>query len=74
MHDDGELELTDEGTKKAKAVYERHTNLTKFLMMTAKVDAKTAETDACRIEHIISPETFKGIKKFMKEHKDMISE
>ncbi len=74
MHDDGELELTDEGTKKAKAVYERHTNLTKFLMMTAKVDAKTAETDACRIEHIISPETFKGIKKFMKEHKDMITE
>ncbi|MCR5101086.1 MAG: metal-dependent transcriptional regulator [Butyrivibrio sp.] len=72
MREDGELELTDLGVKKAKAVYERHTNLTKFLMMTAKVDAQTAETDACRIEHIISPETFKGIKKYIKENKDKL--
>ncbi len=69
VEDDGELVLTDEGVKTAKAVYEKHTNLTKFLMMTAGVDAETAETDACRIEHIISPQTFKGIKKFIKEHK-----
>ena len=68
--DDGELELTDEGLKKAKSVYDRHTNLTKFLMLTAKVNAEVAENDACRIEHIISPETFKGIKKYIKEHKD----
>lgn len=68
--DDGELELTDEGLKKAKSVYDRHKNLTKFLMFTAGVNAEVAENDACRIEHIISPETFKGIKKFLKEHKD----
>ncbi|WP_026497424.1 metal-dependent transcriptional regulator [Butyrivibrio sp. WCD2001] len=67
---DGELELTQEGLKKAKSVYDRHTNLTKFLMLTAKVSPEVAENDACRIEHIISPETFKGIKKYIKEHKD----
>lgn len=67
---DGELVLTEMGLKKAKSVYEKHTNLTKFLMLTAGVNEDIAETDACRIEHIISPETFKGIKKFLKEHKE----
>ena len=70
MEEDGELNLTDEGLRVAKKVYEKHTTLTTFLMMTAGVDADTAETDACRIEHIISPQTFKGIKKFIKENKD----
>ena len=70
MEDDGELQLTEEGLKTAKKVYEKHTNLTTFLMMTAGVDEKTAETDACRIEHIISPATFKGIKRYIKEHKE----
>ncbi len=67
---DGELELTDLGLKKAKSVYEKHTNLTRFLMLTANVSEDIAETDACRIEHIISAETFKGIKKYLKEHKN----
>lgn len=70
MEDDGSLNLTDEGTKVAKAVYAKHTNLTKFLMMTAGVNETIAENDACRIEHIISPETFKGIKKYIKEHEE----
>ncbi len=70
VESDGELVLTELGLKKAKSVYEKHTNLTKFLMLTAGVNEDIAETDACRIEHIISPETFKGIKKFLKEHKD----
>ena len=67
---DGELQLTDAGLKKAKGIYEKHTNLTKFLMLTTGVNEEIAETDACRIEHIISPQTFKGIKKYVKEHKD----
>ncbi len=69
MEDDGSLNLTDEGTKVAKAVYAKHTNITKFLMMTTGVNEKIAEADACRIEHIISPETFRGIKRYIKEHK-----
>ena len=69
VEEDGELVLTELGLKKAKSVYEKHTNLTKFLMLTAGVNEDIAETDACRIEHIISPETFRGIKKYIKEHK-----
>ena len=68
VENDGELVLTEEGLKPAKKVYEKHTNLTKFLMLTAGVNEEIAENDACRIEHIISPETFKGIKKFVKEN------
>ena len=70
VEEDGELVLTELGLKKAKSVYEKHTNLTKFLMLTAGVNEDIAETDACRIEHIISPETFRGIKKYIKEHND----
>ena len=62
-----EINLTELGKKKASEVYDRHKTLTAFLMKTAGVSAKVAETDACRIEHILSPSTFKGIKKFMKE-------
>ncbi|WP_026651053.1 metal-dependent transcriptional regulator [Butyrivibrio proteoclasticus] len=64
----GDLVLTEEGLKTAKAVYAKHTNLTKFLMLTAGVSEEIAEEDACRIEHIISPETFKGIKKYLKNN------
>ena len=62
-----EINLTETGKKKAAEVYDRHKTLTSFLMKTAGVSAKVAENDACRIEHILSPSTFKGIKKFMKE-------
>ena len=62
-----EINLTEAGKKKAAEVYDRHKTLTSFLMKTAGVSAKVAENDACRIEHILSPSTFKGIKKFMKE-------
>jgi len=64
-----EINLTEVGKKKASEVYDRHKTLTTFLMKTAGVSAKVAETDACRIEHILSPSTFKGIKKFVKESK-----
>ena len=68
MTQDGFLELTKEGEQKAESVYDRHTNLTSFLILTAGVDEKTAETDACRIEHIISQDTFLGIKKYLREY------
>ena len=68
MTQDGFLELTKEGEQKAESVYDRHTNLTDFLILTADVDPKTAETDACRIEHIISQDTFLGIKKYLREY------
>ena len=62
MHPDGSILLTKEGQKKATAVYDRHVTLTRYLNEVLGVDVEIAEKDACRIEHIISPETFAGIK------------
>ena len=61
----GYLDLTEKGLIKAKGVFEKHRYLTMFLMETAKVPKELAEEDACRIEHIISEETFQGLKDFL---------
>lgn len=68
VDDKGYLTLTTEGLKIAKKIYERHVVLTEALMELG-VDMKTAEEDACRIEHVISDKTFKAIKKHRKEYK-----
>lgn len=62
MNEDGHIELTEEGRNKAESVYDRHVTLTKFLIGLG-VEPKQAETDACRIEHIISEETHQCIKR-----------
>ena len=62
MHPDGYILLTKEGQKRATAVYDRHVTLTRYINEVLGVDVEIAEKDACRIEHIISPETFAGIK------------
>ena len=62
MHPDGSILLTKEGQKNATAVYDRHVTLTRYINEVLDVDVEIAEKDACRIEHIISPETFAGIK------------
>ena len=69
MHPDGSILLTKEGLKKATAVYDRHVTLTRFINEVLGVDAEIAEKDACRIEHIISPETFAGIKAQLSQKK-----
>lgn len=66
MEADGRILLTKEGLKKATEVYERHVILTRFITEILKVSPDIAEKDACRIEHIISPETFEGIKNQLK--------
>ena len=58
--------LMEAGLAKANAVLERHLLLTRFLRENLGVSEETAEKDACRIEHVISPETFTGIKKLIK--------
>ena len=63
-----EINLTEKGHKKAVEIYDKHKTLTSFLQKVAGVSAKVAETDACRIEHIISASTFKGIKTYMKNN------
>ena len=61
----GTVELTDAGLKIAKKIYERHVILSQMLVELG-VSEKTASEDACRIEHVISDETFKAIKKHYK--------
>lgn len=62
VDNDGVIEFTELGKDKAEAVFERHITITKFLMKTLELDKETAEADACRIEHVISDETFNAIK------------
>lgn len=62
MDSDGYITLTKKGQKIAEAMYERHTILSEWLIFLG-VDKKTAVEDACRIEHVISAESFDAIKK-----------
>lgn len=64
----GYIELTDKGTRVSKDIYEKHKILTEFFTTVVKVSPEIAEEDACRIEHVISDETFQGLKKFLKDN------
>lgn len=59
----GGLSLTEEGQRIAEKIYERHTCLTKILMDMG-VDEDTAAEDACRMEHVISDQSFSAIKQY----------
>jgi len=61
--EEGFLVLTEEGRKVAEKTYERHEVLTKILV-TIGVSEEVASEDACRMEHIISDETFAALKKY----------
>ena len=65
---DGAITLTDSGKKLAGTIYERHTVLSELLIRLG-VDEKTATDDACRIEHVISDESFQAIKQYYYQHK-----
>ena len=60
------LHLTDVGREVAEKIFERHCFFTEQLIA-AGVDPKTAEADACRIEHIISDESFSRLKEAAKQ-------
>lgn len=64
MDKDNYITLTDSGMEIAQRIYERHKLLTRILMMIG-VDEKTAEDDACKVEHDISVKTFDAIRAVM---------
>lgn len=66
VDDKGNIEFTQKGREMAEAIYERHCLISRFLEETLELAPEIAERDACRIEHIISPETFARIKAFVK--------
>ena len=63
----GFITLTEKGEKRAAVIYERHLLLTE-LLKNIGVDEKTAEEDACRIEHYISEKTFDAIKEHVRRY------
>lgn len=60
--DNGSIILTQAGRQKANAIYERHQMITRYLMITLDIDQETASQDACKIEHVISQDSFEKIK------------
>ena len=63
---DGGLNLTEAGLEVAERTYERHTILSEFFMKLG-VNEERAVADACKIEHVISSETFAAVKKHLQE-------
>ena len=61
VDEDGGLTLTDTGREIAEKIFERHTVLSQVLMRLG-VSEETATADACRIEHVISEESFRAIQ------------
>ena len=64
MDKDGYLTLTDSGKEVAEKMYERHKLISGFLTALGVSEA-TASTDACKIEHHVSDESFEAIKNFV---------
>jgi Mn-dependent transcriptional regulator len=67
MDDDKSISLTEKGENYAVFVLERHAVIEKFLTDILNVDKETAHKDSCRIEHLISTETFTKIKESNEE-------
>ena len=67
MDEDNFIHLTDTGLEIAEKIYERHTVLTTLLIRLG-VTPETAASDACKIEHALSDETFDAIKNHVKQY------
>ena len=65
IDDEGHIHLTEEGRCVAEKILSRHTLLTELLVHLG-VSRETAAADACKMEHVISDETFEAIHNHMK--------
>ena len=68
VDEDGYVTLCPAGKELAEELYERHTVLTNMLMALG-VDEATATEDACRIEHVISDQSFAAVKEHFLKYK-----
>ena len=68
IEDNGNIVLEAKGREIAERIYERHTVLTEILKNLG-VSEETASNDACKMEHVISEETFDCIKKYLQSCK-----
>ena len=70
VNENNEITLTESGRKIAETIYERHTLLSNWLVALG-VDPKTAAEDACRMEHVISSESFAAIKQHVQDNNEI---
>ncbi len=66
MERSGQIKLTEKGLAKANEIYERHRIISEYFEKVLGVSKEIADKDACKIEHVISPESFDKIKKLVK--------
>lgn len=71
VDDDGNITLLDKGREIAEKIYERHTLVSNWLTAMG-VDPDIAAEDACRIEHVISNETFDALKRHVSTMTEML--
>ena len=62
MDENNYITLTPSGDEIARRIYHRHKVLTKFFTSLG-VDPETAQDDACRVEHVVSEQSFKALEK-----------
>ena len=67
VSEEGYLSLTEIGREVAEKIYARHELITAFLVKLG-VKREIASTDACKIEHVISDESFEAIKSLVEEN------
>lgn len=67
ISEQGFIYLTDSGREIAEMIYERHEFITKWLSELG-VPEDIAAQDACRIEHVISKESFEAVKNYVRKH------
>ena len=60
----GDIAFTQKGREKATRIHEIHHVITDFLIKSLGLNSTVAEADACRMEHVISPETVQAMKKY----------
>ncbi len=70
IDDNGFIELTDQGFSLASRIYERHRFFTDFLIYLG-VDETVAAEDACKIEHVLSIESYQAMKAYLTKVKQI---
>ena len=66
----GEIILTKKGLSKGKKIFTRHTTIKKFLTELLEIDEENANIEACKLEHILSEETFNKINEFISKRNE----
>ena len=63
-----DIKLTDKGKKSAQFICSKHQTIKQLFIEVLNIDEKTADTDACLIEHVISDESIKAMQIFMENY------